>query len=89
MSLTGLVQYRLGLLLGFEQEHGALNGKRQRANRLLGIDTAAPFVVPDFLEIVQPETTATVRIDAQSATLAGVATPSRVRIRPDAVFERF
>ena len=71
-TIDGLAADRIGLLLGFEQPLSALNAKRTRAHRRRGVDTAAQFLVSDLTAIVQPETTASVRIDGPAVTLAKI-----------------
>jgi hypothetical protein len=67
--LDDLEAVRQSTLAEFAQGLTALNGRHQRANRLLSADLAGQFVVSDFLEIDQAQTSATVRADTQAVTL--------------------
>jgi hypothetical protein len=67
--LKTLVSYRNLSLTNFQQKVEALNGRRQRANRIVPSFTAVRFVITDFLDIDQTLTSATVRADSQAVTL--------------------
>lgn len=67
--LDDLAAVRQTTIAEFEQGLTALNGRHQRANRLLSADLAGQFVVSDFLDIDQTLTSATVRADSQAVTL--------------------
>lgn len=67
--LDQCAQNRLETLIEFEQRMQALSGRRQRANRTAPPRELVSFVVSDFFDIDQTLTTATIRADAQSATL--------------------
>jgi hypothetical protein len=70
ISLEALIEVQRGLM--------RLNGYRCRANRALTPGLAAAFHVSDFQDINQTNTTATVRADAQSVTLAERKQPGNV-----------
>jgi hypothetical protein len=67
--LDDLATVRQTTIAEFEQGLTALNGRHQRANRVLAADLAGQFVVSDFLDIDQTLTSATVRADSQAVTL--------------------
>lgn len=59
----------------------SLNGRRQRASEVLSPSTLLRFSVDDFGSIDQMKTTATVRIDAGSASLKERSTPIDAVVR--------
>jgi hypothetical protein len=64
-----LQQKRQISLVDLERRLSALNARQRRANALLPVGVAAAFSVGDFSGIQQGESSATVRIDTQAATL--------------------
>lgn len=79
--LDDLEAARLEVLLRIEQGLSALNARRQRANRLVSSNIIGRFVVSDFFNIDQANTTATVRADSQSVTLKERKRPSEGNVR--------
>lgn len=79
--LAQLEAARLETLMTFERRLAALNGRRQRANRILAPRVAARFVVSDLLDLDQAQTTATVRADVQAVTLRERQTPVSTVVR--------
>ena len=80
-TLLQIEQERLKTLVDFERRLSAMNGRRQRSNRVMTPRTAVRFVVSDFQDIDQAQTTATVRADAQAVTLREREVPSDATIR--------
>ena len=68
-------------LVTFERRLSALNGRRQRAQRVLAPLVAAKFSMGDFFDIDQAATTATVRADARAVTLRERQTPALAVVR--------
>ena len=79
--LDDLTAARTNLLVELELNLEQLNGKRQRASRLPHPTMAGRFLVSDFVDIDQAQTTATVRVNTESVTLRERATPSDAAIR--------
>jgi hypothetical protein len=79
--LNDLEAARVEILLRLEQGLSALNARQQRANRLVSSNVIGKFVVSDFFSVDQANTTATVRADAQSATLKERKQPSEGIVR--------
>lgn len=79
--LDDLEDARVQVLLKIEQGLSALNARQQRANRLVSSNVIGRFVVSDFFNIDQANTTATVRADSQSVTLKERKRPSEGVIR--------
>ena len=80
-ALQQIETARLDTLVRFERRLSAMNGRRQRANRLLAPRVVTRFAVSDFLDIDQAQTTATVRADVQAVTLRERQTPTDATIR--------
>jgi hypothetical protein len=72
---------RIHTLVEFGRRLSAMNGRRQRANRVSGAGTPVQFVATDFLDIDQTITTATVRSDSGSATLRERSQPVEAQIK--------
>jgi hypothetical protein len=68
-------------LIEFDRRLSAMNGRRQRSNRVITPGRMAQFVTSDFLDIDQSKTTATVRADASAVSLRERAVPSDALIR--------
>lgn len=79
--LDALVNYRTASLVDFGQKVEALNSRRQRANRVKAPFTAAEFIISDFLDLDQTNTSATVRADSQAVTLQEKATETNAVIQ--------
>jgi hypothetical protein len=56
-------------LIELERRLSAINFRQHKANRVRPLGTTAKFVATDFIDIDQTQTTATVRVDSESATL--------------------
>jgi hypothetical protein len=67
--LSGLNTAQSEILVNLERRLSALNARRQRASRCPTVHTPWRLCLSDMLDIDQAQTTATVRVDAQSATL--------------------
>jgi hypothetical protein len=67
--LSTLSQIELSTLVDYDRALTALNGRQQQAARVYPPKTVALFVVSDFNDIDQGNTTATIRADTASATL--------------------
>src|SRR5437667_11467630 len=79
--IESLFSIQMETLLEVRKRLSALNGRRQRAFRVPSPDTAARFLVSDFLGTDQAQTTGSVRIDSASATLRERAESGRINIK--------
>jgi hypothetical protein len=79
-ALNNLNSTNLEALLEIQRGLARLNGYRCRANRVLAPGLSAAFYVSDLLDTNQAATTATMRADAQSATLAERKAPGQVSV---------
>ncbi len=68
-SLSKIAQVQQNVLLRFERGLTEINFKRQKSFKAVNVDTAVKFLISDFVDLDQAQTSATVRIDSKSATL--------------------
>jgi hypothetical protein len=68
-------------LVDLERRLSALNARRQRMNRLSSLRTLGVLTMGDFNDIDQAASTATVRIDAQCATLRERSEPCEAAVK--------
>jgi len=74
--ITTLMQDNIDLLIEFQRRQGAVNARRVRSNRIYTAEQAVKFVVSDFEDIDQADTTGTIRADSQSVSLRERAVPA-------------
>jgi hypothetical protein len=67
-------------LVDYQRRLTALNARQQRAVRVCAQGIPVKFVVSDFDDLDQGQTTATVRVDTASATLRERREPSQVQV---------
>src|SRR6266403_160831 len=67
--LDTLEQARIASLVEFDRRVQAINGRRTRSWRTQAIEQAIKFVVSDFSDVDQANTTGTVRADSASVSL--------------------
>jgi hypothetical protein len=79
--LTSLNTAYMQTLVDLERRLSALNARRQRMNRLSSLRTLGVFTMGDFNDIDQAASTATVRIDAQCATLRERSEPCEAAVK--------
>jgi hypothetical protein len=79
--LDAIQQSQTSVLLDLQQSLEVLNARQQRASHLLNSDIVCRFLVSDFETIDQSQTSATVRIDSESASLRERAQPAEIVIR--------
>lgn len=72
---------RLETLVEFDRRLQAINGRRTRAWRVQSVEQAAKFVVSDFTDIDQANTTGTVRADSSTVSLKERAVPAEAVIK--------
>jgi hypothetical protein len=80
-SILGTMsKIQLTTLVDYQRRLTALNARRQRAARVQANGIVARFVVSDFDDIDQGQSTATVRVDTSAATLRERREPSQVLV---------
>jgi hypothetical protein len=79
--LTSLNTAYMQTLVDLERRLSALNARRQRMNRLSSLRTLGVLTMGDFNDIDQAASTATVRIDAQCATLRERSEPCEAAVK--------
>ena len=79
--LDSVTSARTNLLTELELNLEQINGKRQAGRRVANPAVAARFLVSDFADIDQAQTTATARANTQSVTLRERATPANAILR--------
>lgn len=80
-SILGTMsEIQLTTLVDYQRRLTALNARQQRAARVQADGIVARFVVSDFDDIDQGQSTATIRVDTAAATLRERREPSQVLI---------
>lgn len=79
--LNTLVNARVGSLIDFERRLQGINARRTRAWRVTAPTEAIKFVVSDFTDVDQANTTGTVRADSASVSLKERALPAQAVIK--------
>lgn len=79
--LTTLDKSRVDTLVEFDRRLQAVNARRTRAWRVIALEQAVKFVVSDFTDIDQANTTGTVRADSSSVSLRERAVPAEAVIK--------
>jgi len=79
--LKSIESAQLGTLVEFDRRSQAIGGRRSRALRVSSPEQAIKFVVSDFTDIDQANTTCTVRADSTSVSLRERAEPAEAVIR--------
>lgn len=75
-ALTLIEQKRINTLVDFDRRLSAMNSRQQRSNRTASPHVAANFAVSDLLTVDQGNSSASVRIDSQSASLRERRSPA-------------
>ena len=78
--LDSIANARTNLLSELQINLEQLNGKQQVARRIPNPAVAARFLVSDFVDLDQAQSTATIRANTQSVTLRERATPTNATI---------
>jgi hypothetical protein len=79
--LTALDKSRVDTLVEFDRRLQSVNARRTRAWRVIALEQVVKFVVSDFTDIDQANTTGTVRADSSSVSLRERAIPAEAVIK--------